>query len=151
VARTAFIGAGAGFAGDRTDAAGPVVEALATCEGPRFLMFEMLAERTLALSQLERRRNSTLGYNPNLERFLAPILARCLAANIKIVGNFGAANPPGAAQKTATLASRSSLRAPRIAVVEGDDVVGRLTPAELAVRETGGDLLAHGRDIISAN
>jgi len=43
---TAYIGAGAGFAGDRTDAAGPVVEALAQCDGPRFLILETLAERT---------------------------------------------------------------------------------------------------------
>jgi hypothetical protein len=147
----AFIGVGAGFAGDRTDAAGPVVEALAICEGPRFLMFETLAERTLALSQLEYRQNPARGYNPALESFLALILARCFAANIKIVGNFGAANPRGAAQRIATLASDLSLRAPRIAVVEGDDLMGRLTPAELAAREIGGDFLAHGRDIISAN
>lgn len=151
MAAKAFIGAGAGFAGDRTDAAGPVVEALATCDGRRFLMFETLAERTLALSQLERRQNPARGYNPALERFLAPILERCLAANIKIVGNFGAANPLAAAQCIAALASCLSLRAPRIAVVEGDDLMGRLTPAELAACETGGDLLAHGRDIISAN
>jgi hypothetical protein len=147
----AFIGAGSGFAGDRTDAAGPVVEALATCDGPRFLMFETLAERTLALSQLEYRRHHERGYNPALERFLAPILARCLADNIKIVGNFGAANPLGAAQHIAALANRLALRAPRIAVVEGDDLMDRLTPAELGARETGGSLLTQGRDIISAN
>jgi hypothetical protein len=147
----AFIGSGSGFAGDRTDAAGPVVEALATCDGPRFLMFETLAERTLALSQLEYRKHPERGYNPALERFLAPILARCLAANIKIVGNFGAANPLGAARHIAALANRLSLRAPRIAVVEGDDLMSRLTPAELGARETGGTLLAQGREIISAN
>jgi hypothetical protein len=37
--QTVFIGAGAGFAGDRTDAAGPVAEALARSDGPRFLIF----------------------------------------------------------------------------------------------------------------
>jgi len=147
----AFIGAGAGFAGDRTDAAGPVVEALAACDGPRFLMFETLAERTLALSQLERTQDPARGYNPALERFLAPILARCLAANIKIVSNFGAANPRGAAERIFELAGRLSLRSPRIAVVEGDDLMGRLTSAELAARESGGDLLTQGRNIISAN
>ena len=52
---TVYIGAGAGFAGDRTDAAGPVVAALARCDGPRFLIFETLAERTLAQAQVERR------------------------------------------------------------------------------------------------
>jgi hypothetical protein len=51
-----FIGAGAGFACDRTDAAGPVASALATLPGTRFLIFETLAERTIALSQLDRQR-----------------------------------------------------------------------------------------------
>ena len=61
MAPTAFIGAGAGFAGDRTDAAGPVVDALARYDGARFLMFETLAERPLAQAQLERRRDPARG------------------------------------------------------------------------------------------
>ena len=53
------IGCAAGFSGDRTDAAGPVVDALLAAGGPAFLIFETLAERTLALAQLARRANST--------------------------------------------------------------------------------------------
>ena len=151
MAAKVFIGAGAGFAGDRTDAAGPLVEALASCDGARFLMFETLAERTLALAQLERRRDANRGYNPALERFISPILARCVAAGIKIVGNFGSANPPAAAQRIAAIAKGLGLKPPRIAIVEGDDLIGRITPAELAVRETGSALLAPAREIISAN
>ena len=101
---TTYIGAGAGFAGDRTDAAGPVVEALARCDGPRFIMFETLAERTLALSQLERRSHPARGYNPKLEQFIGPILERCLRDKIRIVGNFGAANPRGAGERIVALA-----------------------------------------------
>ena len=66
-----FIGAGAGFAGDRTDAAGPVVAALAQMDGPRFLVFETLAERTLALAQVERQRDASRGYNPALDAWVA--------------------------------------------------------------------------------
>ena len=146
-----FIGAGAGFAGDRSDAAGPVVDALAKADGPRFLMYETLAERTLALCQLERRKDAGRGYSPALERMLGPVLARCLEDGIKIVGNFGAANPPAAGQRIAEIATSLGLRAPRIAVVEGDDLTGRMSKAELAARETDGTLLAHARDIISAN
>ena len=146
-----FIGAGAGFAGDRSDAAGPVVDALAKADGPRFLIYETLAERTLALCQLERRKDAGRGYSPALERMLRPVLARCLAGGVKIVGNFGAANPPAAGKRVAEIATSLGLRAPRIAVVEGDDLTGRMSKAELAARETDGDLLAQGRDIISAN
>ena len=146
-----YVGGGAGFAGDRTDAAGPLVEALAGCDGARFLMFETLAERTLALSQVERRRDPSRGYNPALERFVGPVLERCLRHNIKIIGNFGAANPRGAAERILALAQQQKLPLPRIAIVEGDDLSGALSKAELAAREIGGALLQNDCEIIAAN
>ena len=145
-----FIGAGAGFAGDRTDAAGPVVDALARLGGPRFLMFETLAERTLALSQLERRRDPSRGFNPALEKFVGPVLARCLRDGIRIVGNFGAANPRGAAERILAIAREQGLKTPKIAVVEGDDLSGLLSAEELARRETDGAILRGAREVIAA-
>lgn len=145
------IGAGAGFAGDRTDAAGPVVDALARFDGPRFLMFECLAERTLALAQLDRQRDPARGYNPALDRFVGPVLARCLRDRIAIVSNFGAANPRGAAERIVALAREQGLRVPRVAVVEGDDLRGRLSPQDLATREIDGSILRDVEDIIAAN
>ena len=50
------VGSAAGFSGDRVDAAGPVVQALADSGGPSVLIFETLAERTLALA-IARERN----------------------------------------------------------------------------------------------
>ena len=73
------IGCAAGFSGDHTDAAGPVVDALLAAGGPAFLIFETLAERTLALAQLARRANPDAGYEPLLDDMLRPVLARCLA------------------------------------------------------------------------
>src|SRR5215510_10535196 len=146
-----FIGAAAGFAGDRSDAGIPVVDALAIQAGPRFLMFETLAERTLALCQLERRQNPQRGYSPALERMLPPVLAQCLASGTRIVGNFGAANPLAAARRIAEMARSLGLRAPRIAIVEGDDIAASLSAADLAAREIGGTSLAQRREIISAN
>jgi hypothetical protein len=148
---TAYIGAGAGFAGDRTDAAGPVVEALARCDGPRFIMLETLAERTLALSQLERKSHPARGYNPKLEQFIGPILERCLRDRIRIVGNFGAANPRGAGERIVTLAREQGLPPPRVAVIEGDDLSALLTTRELAARETDGTILAGATEIVAAN
>jgi hypothetical protein len=145
------IGAGAGFAGDRTDAAGPVAEALSRFDGPRFLMFECLAERTLALAQLERARDSARGFNPALERFVGPVLERCLRDNIRIVGNFGAANPRGAAERILSLAREQGLKAPRVAVVEGDDVRGALSAKDLAAREIDGAILSNDPEVIAAN
>ena len=55
------VGCAAGFSGDRTDAAGPVVDALIAAGGPAVLIFETLAERTLALAQLARRSDPAAG------------------------------------------------------------------------------------------
>src|SRR5215471_11457007 len=93
------IGCAAGFGGDRTHAAGPVVEALVARGGPGVLAFEVLAERTLALAQLDLRYNPDRGYAPLMEPMVRPVLRRCLDHCIPIVGNFGAANPRAAARR----------------------------------------------------
>src|SRR6188474_1724742 len=93
------IGCAAGFSGDRTDAAAPVVDALIAAGGPAVLIFETLAERTLALAQLARRDNPDAGYETLLDDLLRPVLERCLDSGVRIVSNFGAANPAGAARR----------------------------------------------------
>ncbi|MEJ8854913.1 acyclic terpene utilization AtuA family protein [Variovorax robiniae] len=149
-----LIGCAAGFSGDRTDAAGPVVDTLierlsAGLHGQRaFLIFETLAERTLALAQLRRRADPEAGYEPLLDEMLRPVLLRCLANGIRIVSNFGAANPRAAARHIARIAQELGAAAPRIAVVEGDDLSA---PAQRAsLREQLGPQL-DGLRIVSAN
>ncbi|MFC4278578.1 acyclic terpene utilization AtuA family protein [Achromobacter aloeverae] len=117
-----YVGCGAGFSGDRLDAPGPVVDTLIGLPGRRFMMFECLAERTLAFAQIARRANPGLGYEALLVPLLRPILAACVEHGITLVGNFGAANPPGAARAIAALAAELGLAPPRIAVLEGDDM-----------------------------
>lgn len=119
---TLRVGCAAGFSGDRTDAALPVVNALIASGGPAVLIFETLAERTLALAQLARRSDPEGGYEPLLDDLLRPVLGLCLQHGVRIVSNFGAANPAGAARRIGALASELGLRTPRIAVVHGDDL-----------------------------
>ncbi|MBX3607367.1 MAG: DUF1446 domain-containing protein [Piscinibacter sp.] len=138
------VGCAAGFSGDRLDAAGPVVDALAASGGPAVLIFETLAERTLALAQLARRADPDAGYEPLLPELLRPVLARCLEAGIRIVSNFGAANPAGAARRLFALARELGLRPPRLAVVEGDDLSG--DPARALWQHA-----APGLQVVSAN
>ena len=126
------IGCAAGFSGDRTDAAAPVVEALIAAGGPAVLIFETLAERTLAIAQMARRSDPEAGFEPLLDEMLAPVLARCLAHGVRIVSNFGAANPAGAARRIHALAAELGLAAPRIAIVVGDDLSGAEHHALLA-------------------
>ena len=119
---TLAVGCGAGFSGDRVDAPAPVVRTLIERGGPAALIFENLAERTLATQQLAKRTNPQLGYEPLLELELRPVLADCLTHHIVIVGNFGAANPDAAAALIQRLALELGLPAPRIAIVRGDDL-----------------------------
>ena len=120
---TVFIGCGAGFADERPDACIPVVETLARRDGPRYLMFETLGERTLALAQLQRREDPDAGYTPQTAAFLRPILRTCRDAGIRIIANFGAANPLAAGRVVIALAEELSLDGLRVAVVRGDDLL----------------------------
>jgi hypothetical protein len=143
-----LIGCAAGFSGDRTDAAAPVVATMAVRGGPACLVFETLAERTLALAQLARRSDPDAGYEPLLDELVGPILGECLSRGIRIVSNFGAANPAGAAQRILEIAHSKRLRAPRVAVVFGDDLSGA-GHRELLRRELGADI--DHVEIVSAN
>ncbi|HBI83381.1 MAG TPA: hypothetical protein DDY24_06610 [Alcaligenaceae bacterium] len=145
------IGNCAGFSGDRVDAASPVVDTLIEAGGPCAIFFETLGERTVALAQLEKRRDPSRGYEPMLERLLEPILVRCAKHGIPIIGNFGAANPPGAAKVIAQLAKRLGLPDLKIGVVYGDDVRDRLNLETHAVYEADTGLDMGGGDVVSAN
>lgn len=143
-----LIGCAAGFSGDRTDAAAPVVQALIDSGQPGVLIFETLAERTLALAQLARRTHPDAGYEPLLDDLLCPVLAQCLAHGIRIVSNFGAANPHGAARRIQQLAAEVGARRPRVAVVQGDDLSGP-GPRALLERALGERMPAE--PVVSAN
>jgi len=119
-----LVGAASAFSGDRRDAAGPVVDAMLARGGPACLIYETLAERTLALAQLARRQDPEAGYDPWLVDVVQDVLAKCLRGGIAIVSNFGAANPRGAALRLRKLALEMGLPAPRIAVISGDDISG---------------------------
>lgn len=142
------IGCGAGFSGDRWDAAVPVVRELAAGTTPAVLMYETLAERTLALAHLQRRADPAAGFEPTLERFLRPVLAACVKAGIAIVGNFGAANPAGAADCIQRLATSLGLPQLKVALVEGDDLVQALTEQQLRDTAPAG---RRAQPLVSAN
>ena len=93
--RTIRIGSGAGYSGDRIE---PAVE-LAEQGELDYLVFECLAERTVALAQQARMKNPESGYDPLLEERMRAVLPLCAAKGIKIVTNMGAANPDAAAQE----------------------------------------------------
>ncbi|HWL27335.1 MAG TPA: acyclic terpene utilization AtuA family protein, partial [Burkholderiaceae bacterium] len=141
------IGCATGFSGDRSDGVMPVVDTLIRTGG-QTLIFETLAERTLALSQLAKNQNPEAGYEPLLVELLRSALGPCLQHGIRIVSNFGAANPPAAARRIQLLSRELGLPAPRIAVLSGDQLT---QPDQMAyLRERLGTRFDE-LDIVSVN
>jgi hypothetical protein len=145
------IGCGAGFSGDRVDASIPVVATLAKRDGPRYLIFETLAERTLALAQKHRRKDPEHGYSPFLEAYIRPILVACQASGIRIVSNFGAANPVGGARKIAEIARELGCPDLKIAIVEGDDLLQVLSEDDIRDIPTIEGLEIGDNEVVAAN
>src|SRR5258706_226436 len=113
--KTIHLGAGAGYSGDRIE---PAVE-LAEKGDIQYLVFECLAERTIALAQAAKLKDPALGYDPLLAARMKAVLAPCRARGIRIITNMGAANPVAAAEKTMEIARAMGLKGLQIAAVTG--------------------------------
>ena len=148
---TAFIGCGAGFSGDRFDAAVPVVATLAEAHGPRFLIYEVLAERTLAIAQRLKREQPGQGYSPFLDQYLPLVLSDCHRLGIRIVTNMGSANPLGAARRVLELARQLGIRKLKVAAVTGDDLLTSLSEAQVREHPTFEGIPLGNLPILAAN
>ncbi len=140
------IGAGAGFAGDRIEPALELVEQGAL----DFLVFECLAERTIALAQGARRADPAGGYDSLLLDRMQRVLPAAVQRGVRIVTNAGAANPIGAAHAVAALVREMGLGPLRIAAVTGDDVLDIIAARPFALLDRAGSS-ADLPSIISAN
>ncbi|KQS52928.1 ABC transporter substrate-binding protein [Methylobacterium sp. Leaf361] len=145
--RTVRLGAGAGYAGDRIE---PAVE-LAERGDLDYLVFECLAERTIALAQQAKLRDPEGGYDPLLEARLRAVLGPCRARGIRIVTNMGAANPVAAARKAGALAREMGLAGLRIAAVTGDDLLDAVRAGDFVLEESGEPVAGLGNRVVSAN
>lgn len=145
------IGSGAGFSGDRVDAAQSVVGAIAAAGEGGAIIFETIGERTLALGQLAKQKNANSGYEPLLVQFLPPILKDCVENRIVIVGNFGCANPRAAASEIHRMADVVGLQSIRVAIVEGDDLSGRIDIGATERWEGDRHLEAPSGDVVAIN
>ena len=145
--RSVRLGAGAGYSGDRIE---PAVE-LAQFGKLDYLIFECLAERTIALAQQARRQHPELGYDPLLEARMRAVLPLAVKGGVRIISNMGAANPLGAARKTAQIAQELGLGKLKIAAVSGDDVLDQVKQGHFRFVESGDDVAAYQDRIVSAN
>jgi hypothetical protein len=145
--RTIRIGTGAGYSGDRIEPAVELVEQGAL----DYLVFECLAERTIALAQQARRRDASLGYDPLLEARWRAVLPLAAKRGVRIVTNMGAANPLAAARKTLEFARALGIDTLRIAAVTGDDVLDVVQAGDYRFEESGEPVAAFKNRIVAAN
>ncbi|MBR8233471.1 DUF1446 domain-containing protein [Burkholderia sp. AU42008] len=145
--RRVRIGAGAGYSGDRIE---PAVE-LAEHGQLDYLVFECLAERTIAIAQQARRKDPALGYDPLLDARMHAVLPVAAGKRVRIVSNMGAANPREAARRTARIAQSLGIAGLKVAAVEGDDVLDVVLRGAFRFEESGDDVAAYRDRIVSAN
>ena len=141
------IGAGAGFAGDRLD---PAVD-LVTFGQLDVLVFEILAERTIALAQRRRRAGSGPGYDDRLAERMRSVLPEASRQGTTLITNGGAADPRGGGLAVLDVARDLGLRGCRVAVVTGDDVTQQIDLGQCVALETGEPLAAYQDRLVSAN
>lgn len=142
------IGSGAGYAGDRWEPALELVER----GGIDVLVFECLAERTIAREALSRRNRQSDGYNPLLADRIRSVLPAARARGVRIVSNMGAANPEAAAETVTGIARDAGLAGTTVAALLGDDVLHWvLAHPALTFLETGERVGDVADRIVSAN
>jgi len=145
--KTIRIGSGAGYAGDRIE---PAVE-LAEKGNIKYLVFECLAERTIALAQQAKMKDPAKGYDGLLEARMEAVLAICAQKGIRIITNMGAANPVAGMGKIKEVAAKLGLSGLKIAAVGGDDVLGQVKQGDYTILETGAKASSMMDRVVSAN
>jgi len=151
--KTLRIGSGAGYSGDRIE---PAIE-LAEHGELDYLVFECLAERTIALAQQARLLDPQAGYDPLLSERMRQVLpyvgrgADGRRRRLRVITNMGAANPLGAAQEVRRIARQLGFPGLKVVAVTGDDVLARLLDDPTQALDNGITLAALGERLISAN
>ncbi|RMR00687.1 hypothetical protein ALP94_04120 [Pseudomonas savastanoi pv. glycinea] len=148
--KTLRIGSGAGYSGDRIE---PAVE-LAEHGDLDYLVFECLAERTIALAQQARLADPETGYDPLLSermRRVLPFVGTGSARRLRVITNMGAANPLAAAREVRRIAAELGLHGLKVAAVTGDDVLAALQADPQQLLDNGATLGSLGERLISAN
>ncbi len=147
------VAGGQGFWGDSLDAPRRQVEG-----GPvDYLMLDYLAEVTMSILQKQKERDPSLGYARDFVDAVESVLPAVTDHGVKIIANAGGVNPPACAAAIRKLAeSRSVSEKVKIAVVTGDDLLGRLDELiaaghSLSNMDTGEPLTTICDRVLSAN
>ena len=116
--RIVRIGGASGFWGDSVVGAPQLVNSGLI----DYLVFDYLAETTMAILAAARSRKPELGYATDfVDAAMKAVLPEVMRRGVKVVSNAGGIHPQACAEALRRLAASMGLT-PRIAVVDGDDV-----------------------------
>lgn len=113
------IAAGAGYAGDRIE---PALDNIRR-GNVEYIIFECLAERTIALAQQEKYHDPEKGYNFLLDYRMEKVIPLLKEHPVKVITNMEAANPQAAAKRMKEIAVANNLLDLKIIAVTGDNVL----------------------------
>jgi hypothetical protein len=141
------IGGASGFWGDSSVGA-PQLVASGLID---VLVFDYLAETTMAILVAAQRKNPQAGYATDfVDSAMRQVLPEVVRRGIKVVSNAGGINPQACARALAALATELGLTL-RIAVVDGDDVREALPALRTAASAAAADAAPGGvlTDLVS--
>ena len=120
-----------------------------------YVTMDFLAEITMSILQKQHARDPRTGYARDFVRQAEPLLGEILHRKIKVITNAGGVNPTACAEALFAAARKQGLPL-KIAVIEGDDIAGRVP--ELRAKgidfmnmETGEELGVRADQVLSAN
>jgi hypothetical protein len=127
-------------------------------EGPLdYLTLDYLAEVTMSIMQKLKSRDPSQGYATDFVTLLDRVLPELVQKDVRVVANAGGVNPHACKDAVLAVVQRHGLSGQvPVAVVEGDDVLGRLdellaTGEELRNMDTGAPLAGVRDRVTSAN
>lgn len=147
MAKKVRIGTGAGYSGDRIEPAAKLAE----LDDLDYLVFECLAERTIAQAQQRKLADPSRGYDLMLEARLKKVTPSCAEKETGIITNMGAANSKAAGEKVVELLKELGLSHLRVGVVMGDDILEELIASDFSILRGAEQILDIKGRIISAN
>jgi hypothetical protein len=96
-------------------------------EGPiDYLTLDYLAEVTMSILQKQFLRDPRVGFATDFVRMIERIAPELVTKNIKVVANAGGVNPMACKDATVAALHRQGFRGVKVAVVEGDNIYGRI-------------------------
>ncbi len=145
--KTVRIGGASGFWGDSSVGAPQLVMSGQI----DYLVFDYLAELTMALLASAKRKKADLGYATDfVDVAMRGVLPELKKRGIKVVTNAGGINPRGCADALAKLAAELGVEL-TIAIVEGDDVSSRIPSLRAAGQTDMFSAVPLPEKVLSAN